>query len=109
MEPPWKAPRLTHYLPIRRADVNSTGVRRHSIGKAGRGLSPQPLPRLSQQAQRFGCPGCPLMDTLESYRRLTPRMLDTDIVAVSPASLWRVLSQRSAVLYCIVGMNRDRC
>ena len=30
---------------------------------------------------------------LEGYRRLTYMMLDADIVAVSPASVWRVLSQ----------------
>ena len=29
----------------------------------------------------------------EGYRRLTFMMLDTDIVAVSPASVWRVLSR----------------
>ena len=29
----------------------------------------------------------------EGYRRLTYRMIDADIVAVSPASVWRVLSQ----------------
>ena len=30
---------------------------------------------------------------LEGYRRLTFMMLDTDVVAVSPASVWRVLHQ----------------
>ena len=30
---------------------------------------------------------------LEGYRRLTFMMLDRDVVAVSPASVWRVLSQ----------------
>ena len=30
---------------------------------------------------------------LEGYRRLTFMMLDADIVAVSPSSVWRVLSQ----------------
>lgn len=30
---------------------------------------------------------------LEGYRRLTYMMLDADVVAVSPASVWRVLSQ----------------
>ncbi len=30
---------------------------------------------------------------LEGYRRLTFMMLDTDVVAVSPASVWRVLKQ----------------
>lgn len=31
--------------------------------------------------------------SLEGYRRLTFMMLDADVVAVSPASVWRVLSQ----------------
>jgi len=31
---------------------------------------------------------------LEGYRRLTYMMLDADIVALSPSSVWRVLSQR---------------
>jgi putative transposase len=30
---------------------------------------------------------------LEGYRRLTFMILDTDVVAVSPASVWRVLKQ----------------
>jgi hypothetical protein len=30
---------------------------------------------------------------LEGYRRLTFMMLDADVVAVSPASVWRVLHQ----------------
>ena len=34
-----------------------------------------------------------LKNPLEGYRRLTFMMLDGDIVAVSPASVWRVLSQ----------------
>ena len=34
-----------------------------------------------------------LNNPLEGYRRLTFMMLDRDIVAVSPASVWRVLSQ----------------
>jgi len=34
-----------------------------------------------------------LKNPLEGYRRLTFMMLDTDIVAVSPASVWRVLSR----------------
>jgi putative transposase len=32
-----------------------------------------------------------LKNPLEGYRRLTFMMLDADIVAVSPASVWRVL------------------
>jgi hypothetical protein len=35
----------------------------------------------------------PLKNPLEGYRRLTFMMLDADIVAVSPASVWRVLSR----------------
>ena len=35
-----------------------------------------------------------LNNRLEGYRRLTFRMLDVDIVAVSPASVWRVLSRQ---------------
>ena len=34
-----------------------------------------------------------LKNPLDGYRRLTFMMLDTDIVAVSPSSVWRVLSQ----------------
>jgi transposase InsO family protein len=34
-----------------------------------------------------------LKNPLEGYRRLTFMMLDADIVAVSPASVWRVLSR----------------
>lgn len=37
--------------------------------------------------------GFHLKNPLEGYRRLTFLMLDRDIVAVSPASVWRVLSQ----------------
>ena len=32
-------------------------------------------------------------NSLEGYRRLTFMMLDADIVAVSPSSVWRVLSR----------------
>src|SRR6266481_3687755 len=34
-----------------------------------------------------------LKNPLEGYRRLTFMMLDADVVAVSPASVWRVLSR----------------
>ncbi|HKW26273.1 MAG TPA: hypothetical protein VJN48_10845 [Terriglobales bacterium] len=34
-----------------------------------------------------------LQNPLEDYRRLTFIMLDADVVAVSPASVWRVLKQ----------------
>jgi hypothetical protein len=34
-----------------------------------------------------------LKNPLEGYRRLTFMMLDADLVAVSPASIWRVLKQ----------------
>jgi putative transposase len=37
--------------------------------------------------------GFHLQNPLEGYRRLTFMMLDADIVAVSPSSVWRVLSQ----------------
>jgi putative transposase len=36
---------------------------------------------------------CHLKNPLEGYRRLTFMMLDQDIVAVSPSSVWRVLGQ----------------
>jgi len=39
-----------------------------------------------------------LKNPLEGYRRLTFMMLDTDIVAVSPSSVWRVLSQGGLLL-----------
>ena len=63
--------------------------------------------RQGQRAQRLGSPGFlagglgeagdhdfHLKNPLEGYRRLTFMMLDADIVAVSPASVWRVLSRR---------------
>src|SRR5215471_5538706 len=37
--------------------------------------------------------GFHLKNPLEGYRRRTFMMLDADIVAVSPSSVWRVLSQ----------------
>jgi putative transposase len=37
--------------------------------------------------------GFHLKNPLEGYRRLTFMMLDADVVAVSPASVWRVLKQ----------------
>ena len=37
--------------------------------------------------------GFHLKNPLEGYRRLTFMMLDADIAAVSPTSVWRVLSQ----------------
>ena len=37
--------------------------------------------------------GFHLKNPLEGYRRLTFMMLDADIVAVSPSSVWRVLGQ----------------
>src|SRR5437588_9640482 len=37
--------------------------------------------------------GFHLQDPLEGYRRLTFMMLDAEVVAVSPASVWRVLQQ----------------
>jgi hypothetical protein len=37
--------------------------------------------------------GFHLKNPLEGYRRLTFMMLDADIVAVSPTSVWRVLGQ----------------
>ena len=38
-----------------------------------------------------------LKNPLEGYRRLTFMMLDADVVAVSPASVWRVLKQAGLV------------
>ncbi len=62
--------------------------------------------RPGQRAQRLGSPDFwleewekeaiidfHLKNPLEGYRRLTFMMLDADIVAVSPASVWRVLGQ----------------
>jgi hypothetical protein len=46
-------------------------------------LSLNPDPRLSFH----------LKNPLEGYRRLAFMMLDSDVVAVSPASVWRVLKQ----------------
>ena len=65
-----------------------------------------PTLRLGQRAQRLGAPRFWLEEwekqaildfyrehPLEGYRRLTFMMLDADIVAVSPSSVWRVLSR----------------
>jgi putative transposase len=62
--------------------------------------------RVRQRAQRLGSPrflvgamekeaiiDFHLKKPLEGYRRLTFMMLDADVVAVSPASVWRVLKQ----------------
>jgi putative transposase len=37
--------------------------------------------------------GFQLKNPVEGYRRLTFMMLDAEVVAVSPASVWRVLQQ----------------
>ena len=42
--------------------------------------------------------GFHLKNSLEGYRRLTFMMLDADIVAVSPSSVWRVLSRAGLLL-----------
>jgi hypothetical protein len=44
--------------------------------------------------------GFHLKNPLEGYRRLTFMMLDADIVAVSPSSMWRVLSQAGLLSKC---------
>jgi hypothetical protein len=62
--------------------------------------------REGKRAQRLGAPrlwledwekqaiiGFHLKNPLEGYRRLAFMMLDADIVAVSPTSVWRVLGQ----------------
>jgi hypothetical protein len=54
--------------------------------------------RSQARSLRIFCPGCPVTVTyaehpLEGYRRLTFMMLDADVVAVSPSSVWRVLQQ----------------
>jgi putative transposase len=41
-----------------------------------------------------------LKNPLEGYRRLTFMMLDADVVAVSPASVWRVLKQAGLLSRC---------
>lgn len=38
-----------------------------------------------------------LKNPLEGYRRLTFMMLDADVVAVSPSSVWRVLGQAGGI------------
>ena len=43
-----------------------------------------------------------LKDPREGYRRLTYMMLDEDIAAVSPASVWRVLKQ-AGLLFALEG------
>ena len=40
---------------------------------------------------------------LEGYRRLTFMMLDADVVAVSPSSVWRVLSQAGCLSVSLEG------
>ncbi|MFN0166182.1 MAG: hypothetical protein ACKV22_07100 [Bryobacteraceae bacterium] len=41
--------------------------------------------------------GFHLKNPMEGYRRLKFMMLDADIVAVSPTSVWRVLGQATVV------------
>jgi hypothetical protein len=48
--------------------------------------------------------GFHLKNPLEGYRQLTFMMLDADIVAVSPASVWRVLGRRGLTC-CASGMG----
>jgi hypothetical protein len=45
---------------------------------------------------------------LEGYRRLTFMMLDADVVAVSPASVWRVLKQ-AGLLSCRAETLQRNC
>ena len=44
--------------------------------------------------------GFHLKNPLEGYRRLTFMMIDADVVAVSPASVWRVLKQAGLLSHC---------
>jgi hypothetical protein len=46
-----------------------------------------------EQWEKQAIVGFHLKNPLEGHRRLTFMMLDTDIAAVSPSSVWRVLSQ----------------
>jgi hypothetical protein len=41
-----------------------------------------------------------LKNPLEGYRRLTFMMLDADVVAVSPSSVWRVLEDAEKCYIC---------
>jgi putative transposase len=52
-----------------------------------------PLPTCNYGRDTFAIIGFHLKNPLEGYRLLTFMMLDADIVAVSPTSVWRVLSQ----------------
>jgi putative transposase len=52
-----------------------------------------PTPQPGGREENGSCSAYPLhlKNPLEGYRRLTFMMLDADIVAVSPTSVWRVL------------------
>jgi hypothetical protein len=52
-----------------------------------------PLDLWLEEWEKQAIVGFHLKNPLEGYRRLTFMMLDADIVAVSPSSVWRVLSQ----------------
>jgi putative transposase len=47
----------------------------------------------SRGRQKEAIIGFHLQNPLKGYRRLTFMMLDANVVAVSPASVWRVLNQ----------------
>jgi hypothetical protein len=60
--------------------------------------------RQGERAQRLGSSrflagGFHLKNPLEGYRRLTFMMLDANIVAVSPSSVWRVLLAHRRVIH----------
>jgi hypothetical protein len=66
------------------------------MGKWNRGTAGRELHRAGLLAEGLGKAGdhsVPPEESTEGYRRLTFMMLDADIVAVSPASVWRVLSR----------------
>ncbi|HTS09432.1 MAG TPA: IS3 family transposase [Candidatus Eisenbacteria bacterium] len=62
-------------------------------GKANEHNAPIPRDFWLEQWERDAIIGFCIDNPLEGYRRLTFMMLDRDIVAVSPATTWRVLSK----------------
>jgi putative transposase len=66
---------------------------RERYGKANEHNGWVPRDFWLEELEKQAIIGFHLKNPLEGYRRLTFMMLDADIVAVSPTSVWRVLSQ----------------
>src|SRR5207253_8177212 len=77
------------------SDVCSSDLWRDRYGKANEHNAWVPRDFWLEEWEKQAIIDFHRKNPLEGYRRLTYMMLDADIVAVSPSSVWRVLSQRS--------------